>query len=431
MTALVFNCSYNGLSIVRELGRRGVDVHAVDSFRNVGTTSRYATYHSCPNPTDDEEGFVEFLLEIAPRFEDRPVLFPTNDHWADAVASHRSRLTEYYRPCVADGETVDLLLDKRAFGSWAENRDYPVPRSWDGRAVEDVPDDAFPIAGKPGDARDAPDVMYRSSLATWYNRLTNGRKSNGTDADELRERTRLSGDLRLKVFETREELEEFLAAHPDVAAEFVFQEYVRGLSDSMYTVGIYATDGGLKGVFTGRKVRGYPPDVGDCKVGQAQSVPDHLLETTRAICADLSYDGIAEFEFKRDARTGEFFLIEVNPRSWSWVGITPACGVSLPWIAYADLTGLAEFECVESSVPDGSVKWVKTFEDFLNCLYFYRSTHPEWCHGPREWKRSVQAREVVYTELARDDPVPSAYSLALAARRLGIESKDRLVDALL
>jgi predicted ATP-grasp superfamily ATP-dependent carboligase len=424
MTALVFNCAYNGLSIIQELGRRGVDVHALDSFRNVGTTSKYATYHACPNPTADEEAFVSFLLNLAPTFDETPVLIPTNDHWASAVASHRERLADHYHPCVADGETVERLLDKQAFADWATERDYPVPRSWQGDDIVGVPEDAFPIAGKPGDARDAPDMMYRSTVVSLWNRLTNG-SAEEPDADLARE-AELYEQFRLAVFDDREELDTFRETYPDLAADFVFQEYVRGDSDSMYTVGVFANEGEVKGLFTGRKVRGYPPDIGDCKVGQAESVPDHLVETTRRMCADLDYHGIAEFEFKRDVETGEYWLIEVNPRSWSWVGITPACGVSLPWMAYAECSGRREFAYTESSVTDGEVTWVKASEDLFNSLLFYRESKPSWSRDPVEWWQSLDADRLVFAEGLPDDPLPVAYAVALAGRRLGLATLDGL-----
>jgi len=431
VTVLVFNCAYNGLNIIQELGRRGVDVHALDSFRNVGTTSRYATYHSCPNPTSDEEAFIEYLLDLESEFDDEPVLIPTNDHWAAAIANHRERLAEHYRPCVADGETVDLLLDKRAFGDWAEQRDHPVPRSWEGEEVREVPDDAFPVAAKPGDARDAPDMMYRSKLIRTIDKIFGTDAGNpDEDPEELGEKAQLYQDLRLEVLEDRAELEEFVETYPEIADEFVYQEYVRGMSDEMYTVGVYADEGEVEGLFTGRKVRGYPPDIGDCKVGQAESVPDRLVETTREMARDLGYHGIAEFEFKRDAETGAFYLIEVNPRSWSWVGITPACGVSLPWMAYADHAGIEEFSYTEADVPDGSVKWVKAFEDLANCLVFYRDTHPEWTQSPSEWWESVRADDLVVAEVSLDDPLPIGYSVAVLGRHVVKETKSRVVDRL-
>ncbi|UWG48162.1 putative ATP-grasp enzyme [Halanaeroarchaeum sp. HSR-CO] len=429
MTALVFNCAFNGLSIIQELGRRGIDVYALDSFRNVGTTSRYATYRSCPNPTTDEAGFVEYLLDIADEFDDKPVLIPTNDHWAAAVAHHREELAEHYHTGVADAETVDLLIDKDAFGEWATERDYPVPRSWMGDELDDVPESAFPVAAKPNDATGVPDMMFDSTVALLYNRLFGDGSGPEFSAEEQAVVEALS-ENRLEVFETRDELERFRQEYEDVIEHFVVQEYVRGMSDQMYTVGVYANEGEVKGLFTGRKVRGYPPDIGDCKVGQAQSVPDHLVAMVKSMSEDLGYHGIGEFEFKRDVETGEYFLIEVNPRSWSWIGITPATGVSLPWMAYADQKNTYTFDYQESSVPDGSVTWVKAFEDLPNSLYFYRRSHPEWTKSLGEWWASIDSDTLVVAELAKDDPLPTAYATVLVGRRLVNETLDGVLERL-
>lgn len=419
MTAIVCNCAFNGLSIIQELGRKGVDVHALDSFRNIGTTSRYATYHKCPNPTTDEEGFIHFLIELSEEFDGKPVLIPANDHWASAIANNLDRLNDHYRPCVADGETVDLLLDKRAFGAWAQDRAYPVPRTWDGDEIENIPDDAFPIAAKPGDARDVPDMMFRSRLVSVWNRITGGRPKvqSNVDMSELRRKTELYERLRLEVVENQEELEAFINSHPELVNDFAFQEYVRGMSDSMYTVGVYANEGDVKGVFTGRKIRGYPPDIGDCKVGQVEPVPDQLVVDAKSICDELDYTGIAEFEYKRDTETGEFYLIEVNPRSWSWIGITPACSDNLPWIAYTNLHRNKDISNYQTHDNTESVTWVKASEDLINVLLFYRSVYPEWAGGPLYWWQSVNADRIVFAEGTIRDPIPIIYSIVLIARR--------------
>lgn len=426
MTAIVFNCAYNGLSIIQELGRRGVDVHALDSFRNVGTTSRYATYHSCPNPTMDEEEFVEYLLDLAPEFDDKPVLIPTNDHWAAAIAHHRDRLTGPYHPCVVDGETIDLLLNKDKFGEWANEQGHPVPRSWTADQLSEIPDDAFPVAAKPSDATGVPDMMFDSKIALLYNKLFGDSEKETMTERERKVANRLS-ETRLKVIESRDELNIFTAEFADVLDHFVIQEYVRGMSDQMYTVGVYANQGEIKGLFTGRKVRGYPPDIGDCKVGQVEDVPDHAVATVEQMCDELEYHGIAEFEFKQDEQTDEFYLIEVNPRSWSWIGITPACGASLPWMAYADLSGAEEINFKRSSRDEGSVVWIKAFEDILNSLYFYRKSQKEWVKGPCEWWNSINSNQVVVAEISKDDPLPACYSVVLVARRLLMTAKREFI----
>ncbi len=60
--AIVFNCYFNGLSIIQELGRNGVKCIAMDYIHDIGTFSKYATYQQCPNPLEDEDEFVNFFI---------------------------------------------------------------------------------------------------------------------------------------------------------------------------------------------------------------------------------------------------------------------------------------------------------------------------------------------------------------------------------
>lgn len=90
--------------------------------------------------------------------------------------------------------------------------------------------------------------------------------------------------------------------------------------DERYTVGIYTDeDHCVKAVFTGRKVRRFPADIGDNIVGESCTVPETNIGNSIRIVEELQYSGIAEFEYKKDAVTGEYKLIEINPRSWSWI----------------------------------------------------------------------------------------------------------------
>jgi hypothetical protein len=154
-------------------------------------------------------------------------------------------------------------------------------------------------------------------------------------------------------------------------------------------------------------------------VGQVEIVPRHMVELTTRICAELGYQGIAEFEFKRDERSGEFYLIEINPRSWSWIGITPACGVSLPWIAYTDLTQPGTVEFAESRAATGSVKWVRPLDDLANVMLYNRRTgFPEWSLGPLGWWRSIRSGDVIYAGFAKDDPGAALHTTAAQVKRL-------------
>jgi len=379
--AIVFNCHYNGLSITQELGRRGVEVLALDSVRSVGSYSRFARFQHCPDPLVAENAFIDYLMQLGSQFNDKPVLFPTNDHWAMAVSRHKEDLAQFYRPCVADFSVISLLIEKQRFYEWGLSQKLPLPRSWRIVDAAMIPNDAFPLVAKPE-----------------YRRIASNDLKMGKYA-------RIFDKLRLTILKTRKDLAEFVGQNEDLLPYLLFQEYVEGLSDCMYTVGIYADRNyEVKGLFTGRKVRGYPPDIGDCIVGQVEEVPNEIKCLVKGICKSIGYHGIAEFEFKRNSVTGQFKLIEINPRSWSWIGITPACGVSLPWMAYADLAGLESIQYTECDLPSGSVKYVKVLEDMKNCFYGNRQLgFQDWDMTISQWRESLQAEKIVCAEFAKDD----------------------------
>jgi D-aspartate ligase len=400
--AFVFNCDYNGLSIIQELGRNGIPVFALDNCRSVGTFSRYAKFLKCQNPLYDEKEFIDFLLKIGRSFKKPPVLFPTNDPWALAIARNRGLLEEYYLPCVAEWPTTKMLIHKEEFYPWALDMGYPVPRIFQIRELLEGAESNFPIIAKP---------KYRR---------VNIQANDGITLDIFKK----LDENRMVIIRSTDELKEFLLTQKDLISYFIFQEYVYGFADRMYTIGIYANKNhDVLGVFTGKKVRGFPPDIGNCMVGQSEEVPTELVKMVKDIVKESRYHGIAEFEFKKDARTEEFKLIEVNPRSWSWIGITPSCGVSLPMIAYADLTGISDIPYKCSNARTGEVKYVKLLEDFMNCIYTNRKAgFPEYNMTIGQWWRSLDAKETIYAELCLDDPIIALISIySLTAKYMGYQ----------
>lgn len=389
MYAVVANCHFNGLSIIQELGRKGVDVRAFDSVRSVGTTSKYASYERCPNPGYDESEFIKFLLQYGAAQNRRGVIFPTNDHWAVAISKHRDTLSSYYEVVAPPFSAMQTIIQKNDFYCWAEKNGFPVPQTWKLKFGKILRDDAFPLVGKPEFRRTASNDATSTDLYSYLDRN------------------------RFVVLNNADELSVFAEKHKLYADHFVLQRYVQGLSDAMFTVGVYVDKSStVRAVFSGRKVRGFPPDHGDCIVGQVEGVPEHLIDITKDICKRLGFTGIAEFEFKRDSISGQYFLIEVNPRSWSWIGITPYCGVSLPWLAYQDLIGKEIPNVTKSAAKDGSIKYVKLFQDFENCMWKNKGLgFSIWSYSFRDWLRSLKADKIVVAEFQVDDLFPSIYCL--------------------
>lgn len=401
--AIIFNCHYNGLSIIQELGKNGIKCIAMDCVRSIGTYSKYASYQKCPDPLNNEDEFIHFLYNFCKNMEYKPILFPTNDQWAVAISKNKTLISEVSIPVVTDHNSINILIKKDQFYKIGQERNYLTPLSWDIEGIKDLKEENFPIVAKP---------LFR--------RISSN--------EDLKDITYNMDRLRFNIIKNKEELSLFIEKEHGFVEKLIFQEYINGMSDSMYTVGIYADKHSeILGLFTGHKVRGYPADSGDCIVGECMKVPEYVIENTIKIVKDLRYSGIAEFEYKKDVVTGEFKLIEVNPRSWSWIGITPACNVSLPFIAYNDLCG-RKMEFTENNLNNGSVKYIKIIPDLLNCIFNYRKDYPQWNMSVPKWIRNIKAKKMVIAEFNAGDWLVSIKALFDMLLQIGRMLKKSLQD---
>ena len=192
--------------------------------------------------------------------------------------------------------------------------------------------------------------------------------------------------------------------------DFLIQQKIEGLSNNMYTIGVYADkNSDVRAVFSGRKVRGFPVDIGDCFAGESFWV-EELVEKSKEIIKKISYTGIAEVEFKYNDLDKKYYLIEINPRTWSWVGITPETGVNLPLIAYKDLIGEKIPDYIEMDKRK-KVLWTRSIEDKLNCKKNHNNLdNKDFLKGEREWKNSLNEYDkIVYADLDPDDIKPGNF----------------------
>jgi D-aspartate ligase len=278
----------NGLAAIRSLGRAGIRVLAVDHRRSaLGFRSRYAERLLSPDPFEEEQRFVNVVRALG-----EVVVFPTHDNVLNAIARYADDL-DVLTP-FPSWDLLERVQSKRVQLQEAQAAGVDVPAADPG---------TYPVIVKPDRSVEFKRRYKRQAFRC----------------------------------DTPEELEQALAQ----AEEFgpIVQELVPGGDDALYTVGSYLTpDGRALGVFCGRKLRQTPPGIGTCRVGEAvwvQEVVDAALQLLRA----FGYHGLSQVEFKRDARDGRYKLMEINPRLWQWHGLATACGVDLPRIAYADLTG--------------------------------------------------------------------------------------------
>ena len=291
----------NGLAAIRSLGRAGIRVLAVDHRPSaLGFRSRYAERFLSPDPHQDETRFVAFVRALG-----QVVVFPTHDEQLNLIARHLGDL-DVLAPFPA-WDILERVQSKRVQLEEAEAAGVDIPRTAYPGTVEEAGAAAkelgFPLLVKPEHP-----IGFKQRF-------------------------------RRQAFRCENQVE--LAEAYERASDFalMLQELIPGGDDTLYSVGSYLTrEGRPLGVFSGRKLRQTPPGIGTCRIGEAVWVQESVDAALRLL-QGFDYFGLSQVEFKRDPRDGRFKLMEINPRLWQWHGLAAACGVDLPRLAYADLTG--------------------------------------------------------------------------------------------
>ena len=150
--AIVVGGDYQGLGIIRSLGRHGIPTCVVDDERSIGKFSRYATHSLHVPDLRDEETAVETALAAAARFGlEGWVLFPTRDEHVATFSRHRDRLSKQFRVPTPRWEVTRWACDKRNTYRLARSLGIPTPRMWQVRSAAELDqiDAAGPLVIKP------------------------------------------------------------------------------------------------------------------------------------------------------------------------------------------------------------------------------------------------------------------------------------------
>lgn len=393
--AIVFGGDANPLSYVRSLGRRGIPTLMVDSWRALGTYSRFGEHVLLPPLNDRPDLWLELLDLIGSRLPQPGVLLPTSDRSVVVVARNRERLARQFRFVVPDPETVEALVDKRAQYELAQREGIPMPRV-------DFPDSL-------DDTKTLAEEVAYPCLVKPYVSDTARSALDGTPF----------GGRKLFVARSAAELVETYERIVDLGVAVMIQELVPGPDDALYGyLGFWDGDGRERAWLTKRKLRQNPPGFGDGSLQITVDEPE-VAELSRRLLSSLGYRGLVATEFKRDARDGSFRLIEVNPRSPTSNQMAITAGVDFPWLAYCHLTGADDGATTNGRA---GVKWVHEPWD----LAAFRALRRTGDISLRSWlgsRRGVRSRAI----WARDDPMPLLAWLGLSPQLWlgGVRSKLR------
>ena len=130
---LVLNSGHHGaLGIARSLGRLGIPVHLLDSNpRAPAFRSRYTSSNFVWDlDSNSQERSVEYLGEIASRWERPAVLIPTSDAGELFVAANAAALSQWFLFPRLPYEVVRRLVNKKEMNFLAQSVGISTPESF-------------------------------------------------------------------------------------------------------------------------------------------------------------------------------------------------------------------------------------------------------------------------------------------------------------
>lgn len=379
------------LALTRSLGRHGVPVVRVHPNRlDYGVTSRYCDAQEvCPDLYASEGALLEYLLQMARRYPPPRVLIPASDDCANFVAKYHSRLSASFRIVGPGRDVMSKLADKRSQYEHAAALGIAVPETYFPESLDEVEAlvsrlDNYPYVIKPL-------VAHKWRLAASQRLLGGGKKG----------------------FLARNpaELLEHYRNCARVDAQVMIQEVIGGRDDRLFTF-ISCFDARSRPIAycIRKKIRQMPVDFGYCTY--TVSCHDEQVEQqSLKLLSGLGFQGIGGVEWKLDPKSGAYKLIEINARAMNTIGIAPACGVDIPYLAYRDALG--ERVAPVTDWADG-IGWIWLRQD----VWAARKLRGLGRLGLGQWAASLGARKT-HAVFARDDLTPFLHSCHSWAKELG------------
>lgn len=372
---VVIGGDYQGLGIVRSLGRHNIPVCVIDDERSIARHSKYATHAVSVPDLRDEARTVEALLEAGHKLKlDGWVLFPTRDETVAAISRHRSRLQQVFRVPTPDWDSVEWAWDKRQTYQRARELGIPVPRSWRASSMEDLRnlDLTFPVALKPAIKER---FLYATRAKAW-------RANNLAEAEALFSR----------------------AAHHIGAEEVILQELIPGGGRQQFAYCGFFKNGKSLGSMVVRRRRQHPAEFGRASTF-VETIDLKLLEEfSERFLKEINYYGLVEMEYKQDPRDGQYKLLDVNARTWGYHTLGFAAGVDFPFLLLADQMN------IETPPQRGraGVSWIRSVTDVPTAIADLIAGRL----GPREYAQSLRAA-AVDAVFSWDDPLPGIFEVLL------------------
>jgi predicted ATP-grasp superfamily ATP-dependent carboligase len=283
------------VSVVRALGKAGYHVAVMgDTYATTGFWSRYtASRHVCSSASDDADAFGRGLLELLRRYDIKPVLFPMEDASIVWCSAHREEILPLADMLLPPDDSLASAENKADTIRLATRLGIPCPRTYFAHNHEE----AEHFAG----------LFVRRSFVV--------KPFHG------------SGAVGVKYLNSEDKINwnTYFAAY----GPCLIQERIPESGEALGVSVLMDACGHLAAVFTHKRTEQYP-NSGGASTQRISIRNDEVVCQSVKLLESLDWRGVAMVEWKKEPISGNYLLMEINPRFWGSLELAVRSGVNFP-----------------------------------------------------------------------------------------------------
>lgn len=330
------------------------------------------------NPARSPEIVLRDLIEFGKVLQKKAVLYYSNDQHLRLISANRNQLQEYYEFLMPPTRLINSFLNKVEFSNIARRYALPIPYTYDIHSILGnrigSNELSFPLFVKP------------ETRLNWF------------DCQIIKE----LGAKPYKGFrvDNYDQLMRTINSFQENGIRFIVQQFIEGDEDRIFSFhGFLGEKSTPLGYFVGKKIRTYPTSAGRSTYLELVDQPE-LAEVSIDLLKRMEFVGPVKLDFKKDLRSGRFYLLEVNARFTLWSYLGAYSGVNLPEIAFHYFSGNSSLFNVQRGYST-DYRWLHFRGDYLA----FKELRANGKITFREWIVSLLKKKV-YEKFAWHDPWP-------------------------
>ena len=338
-TVLITDASMRiALCVIRSLGKKGVKIIAIESkdvplSENIGFKSKYIYKKYIISSKKNKKQYLDDIIRISKKCD---CLIPIHFQTIELI-SQNINLFKHIKTLIPNSEKLETSNNTYKLLKLAQKISVPIPKTYfidDLEQIENIlPEIKFPIIIK---------VRKEENI--------------------------LPNKRHIIVYKKENFIDSYKELH-SIQKYPIIQEYIKGKGVGFFA--LYNKNSQTKALFCHERLREYPITGGPSTL--CKSIYDkELIKYGEKILDKLKWQGVAMVEFKQEYSTGEYKLMEINPRFWGSLPLAIESGVNFPYLLYK-LINDENFNSIKKYKNGVKLRFLVT--DSISALSHLRNKH--------------------------------------------------------